>query len=125
MLRINPADCKNPEPCARSPLLFIGRNRRGNWVVRDQSGLLRGLFVTRREASRFALGENGRRPRAIVMVPGLLELDISGPKIDAANDSMTVSGADSVSALNGERAGVAGYIVLSPPWPALQPRSGA
>jgi len=80
MLRIDSADCKNPEPCARSPLLFIGRNQRGNWVVCDQSGLLRGLFVSRGEASRFALGENGRRPQAIVMVPGILELDISGSK---------------------------------------------
>ena len=93
MLRIDPADCKNPEPCARSPLLFIGRNQRGNWVVCDQSGLLRGLFVSRGEASRFALGENGHRPQAIVMVPGILELDISGSKTNAANDSMTVSGA--------------------------------
>src|SRR5271157_5543379 len=96
MLRIDPADCKNPEPCARSPLLFIGRNQRGNWVVCDQSGLLRGLFVSRREASRFALGENGRRPQAIIMVSGLLELDISGSKTNAANDSMTVSGAGSL-----------------------------
>ena len=111
MLRIDPADCKNPEPCARWPLLFIGRNQRGKWVVCDQSGLLGGLFVSRREAFRFALGENGGRPQAIIMVPGLLELDISGSKTNAANDSMTVSGAGSFSALNGERAGVAGDYV--------------
>jgi hypothetical protein len=42
------------------------------------------------------------------MVPGLLELDIRGSKTNAANDSMTVSGAGSFSALNGESAGVAG-----------------
>src|SRR5215813_10179665 len=54
----------------------IGRNSRGNWVVQDQSGLKGGLFVDRAEALRFALFENGRRPQAVVMVPGILELDL-------------------------------------------------
>jgi hypothetical protein len=31
----------------------------------------------RAEALRFAMFENGHRPRAIVMVPGVLELDLS------------------------------------------------
>jgi hypothetical protein len=66
-----------PSQCSRhSPLFFIGRNGRGNWVVRDQSGRCGGLFVDRAEALRFALFENGRRPQAVVMVPGILELDV-------------------------------------------------
>jgi hypothetical protein len=36
-----------------------------------------GLFVDRAEALKFALFENGHRPQAVVMVPGILELDMS------------------------------------------------
>ena len=63
------------EPPSRNHLFMIGRNSRGNWVVRDQAGLRGGLFVDRTEALRFALFENGRRPQAVLMVPGILELD--------------------------------------------------
>jgi hypothetical protein len=76
------------EPPARSPLLFIGRNRRGCWVARDQSGLRGGLFVNQAQAFRFALSENGGRPQAIVLVSGPLELDMSGSEKFAANDAM-------------------------------------
>jgi len=58
-------------------LFLIGRNRRGSWVVRDQRGLHGGLFVTREDALRYALFENGRRPKAVVVVPGGLELDLA------------------------------------------------
>jgi hypothetical protein len=63
---------------------MIGRNSRGNWVVRDQKGLCGGLFVDRAEAVKFAMFENGRRPQAVIMVPGILELDMSG-KPDASD----------------------------------------
>jgi hypothetical protein len=64
------------EPPSRNHLFMIGRNSRGNWVVRDQAGLRGGLFIDRTEALRFALFENGRRPQAVLMVPGILELDL-------------------------------------------------
>jgi hypothetical protein len=64
------------EPPSRNQLFMIGRNSRGNWVVRDQAGLRGGLFVDRTEALRFALFENGRRLQAVLMVPGMLELDL-------------------------------------------------
>jgi hypothetical protein len=35
-----------------------------------------GLFVDRAKALKFALFENGRKPQAVVMVPGVLELDM-------------------------------------------------
>jgi hypothetical protein len=57
---------------------MVGRNSRGNWVVRDQKGLCGGLFVDRAEAVKFAMFENGHRPQAVIMVPGILELDMSG-----------------------------------------------
>jgi hypothetical protein len=63
---------------AKSALLFIGKDSRGNWVVQDQEHLCGGLFVDRAEALRFALFENGHRPQAVIMVPGVFELDMSG-----------------------------------------------
>ena len=69
------------EPPSRSAaplsrMFHIGRNSRGNWVVKDQKGLCGGLFVDRAEALKFAMFENGNRPQAVIMVPGILELDI-------------------------------------------------
>jgi hypothetical protein len=67
-----------PPSTGRAKSLFrIGRNSRGNWVVQDQSGLCGGLFVDRAEAVKFAMFENGNRPQAVIMVPGILELDMS------------------------------------------------
>ena len=71
------------EPPSRSAaplsrMFHIGRNSRGNWVVKDQKGLCGGLFVDRAEALKFAMFENGNRPQAVIMVPGTLELDING-----------------------------------------------
>ena len=64
--------------CSNSSLFLIGKNSRGNWVVQDQKGLCGGLFVDRAEALKFAMFENGNRPQAVIMVPGTLELDMSG-----------------------------------------------
>jgi hypothetical protein len=63
---------------AKSLLFFIGQDSRGNWVVQDQEHICGGLFVGRAEALRYALFENGNRPQAVIMVPGVLELDMSG-----------------------------------------------
>ena len=79
------------EPPSRNHLFMIGRNSRGNWVVRDKAGLRGGLFIDRTEALRFALFENGRRPQAVLMVPGILELDLdqttsTAPRLEAESD---------------------------------------
>jgi hypothetical protein len=74
-----------------SSLLFIGIDSHGNWVVRDQASVCGGLFVNRSEALRFAMLENGRRPRAVIMVPGILEFSIDEPAKAAANDSTGVA----------------------------------
>jgi hypothetical protein len=59
------------------PSLFrVGKDRQGHWVVQDQEGLRCGLFVGRAEALKFAMFENGNRPQAVIMVPGVLELDL-------------------------------------------------
>ncbi|WP_084802005.1 hypothetical protein [Bradyrhizobium sp. Ec3.3] len=56
--------------------VFVGRNRRGNWVAREQSGIFGGLFVSRAHALKYALFENGHHPGAIVEVSREIELDI-------------------------------------------------
>ena len=77
-----------PSPsCSKSSMFLVGRNSRGNWVVQDQNGLRGGLFVDRAEALKFAMFENGKRPQAVIMVPGLLELDMS--RKPAASDRAT------------------------------------
>lgn len=68
----------SPEPSTRFPLFLIGKNSRGNWVVQDNRGSRGGLFVNRTEALKFAMFENGNRPQAVIMVPGILELDMAG-----------------------------------------------
>jgi len=60
------------------PLVFIGRNRKGDWVAQQQNGLYGGLFVTRAQAIKYALFENGHHPEAIVEVSRELELDWGG-----------------------------------------------
>jgi hypothetical protein len=60
-----------------SNIFLVGRNSRGQWVVQDERGLCGGLFVDRNKAIRFAMDETGKRPQAIRLVPGTLELDMS------------------------------------------------
>jgi hypothetical protein len=69
---------------SRSPLFFIGKDSHGNWVVQDQHHLCGGLFVDRVQALKFALFENGNRPQAVVMVPGILELDMTASALPGA-----------------------------------------
>jgi len=82
-------DKGEPPSTTRAKSLFrVGRNSRGNWVVQDQSGLCGGMFVNRTEAVKFAMFENGNRPQAVIVVPGILELDMSG-KPRAGGDAMS------------------------------------
>ena len=67
----------SPEPSTRIPLFMIGKDSRGNWVVQDQQGICGGLFVNRAEALKFAMFENGNRPQAVIMMPGIFELDMN------------------------------------------------
>lgn len=57
---------------------FLGKNHRGHWVVQDQAHRRGGLFVDRVAALRYAMDEAGNRPQAVIMVPGVLELDLIG-----------------------------------------------
>jgi len=74
-----------PKSCTRTSLFMIGRNSRGHWVVQDQQHKCGGLFVDRTQALRFALFENGNKPQAVIMVPGILELDTGVSSLQAAH----------------------------------------
>jgi hypothetical protein len=75
---MNKAEPPSPRASRLSPLFRVGKNSRGHWVVQDEQGLRGGLFVDRAEALKFAMFENGNRPQAVIMVPGVLELDMIG-----------------------------------------------
>jgi hypothetical protein len=64
-------------PCSRPLHFLIGKDSRGNWVVQDERRLCGGLFVDRTQALRFAMFENGNKPQAVVMVPGVFELNMN------------------------------------------------
>jgi len=66
-----------------TPLFLVGKDSHGRWVAQKQHGKTGGLFATRAAAIKFALFENGRRPEAIVSVPGVFELDMGGHALAA------------------------------------------
>jgi hypothetical protein len=72
------AEPPSPRTAPHASLFRIGKDSHGHWVVQDQQGLRGGLFVDRAEAIKFAMFENGNRPQAVIMVPGILELDTIG-----------------------------------------------
>jgi hypothetical protein len=73
---MNQAEPPSPRSSSHSSLFRVGKDSHGHWVVQDQQGLRGGLFVDRAEALKFAMFENGNRPQAVIMVPGVLELDM-------------------------------------------------
>jgi hypothetical protein len=75
--KLGQSEPPSTRPTELSRLFRIGKNSHGNWVVQDQEGLCGGLFVDCTEALKFAMFENGNRPQAVIMVPGVLELDMN------------------------------------------------
>ena len=83
---------KNAEPPSsngKSPLFRVGKDSHGHWVVQDQSGLRGGIFVDRAEALKYAMFENGNRPQAVIIVPGVLELDMNATPLPKLANSQT------------------------------------
>ncbi|MCK1333252.1 hypothetical protein IVB57_34180 [Bradyrhizobium sp. CW9] len=74
---------ERPSASRRPPVVFVGRNSRGNWVAREQSGIFGGLFLTRAQALKYALAENDHHPEAIVEVSVEIDLDIAGDRTEA------------------------------------------
>ena len=65
-------------PSCMSNLVIVGRNSRGNWVAQEKNGLFGGLFVSRAQALKYALFENGHHPEMIVELARQIELDMGG-----------------------------------------------
>ena len=63
-----------PSCSSASRIVFIGRNKGGHWVAQEQNGLYGGLFVSRAQAIKYALSENGRHPETIIELPRTIEL---------------------------------------------------
>jgi len=57
-------------------IVFIGKNSRGKWVAKEQHGLFGGLFISRAQAVKYALFENGHHPETIVEVSREIEPDM-------------------------------------------------
>jgi hypothetical protein len=77
----------NGEPPSRNgsqSCFLVGKDSHGHWVVKDQTGLRGGIFVDRAQALKYAMHEIADRMQAVVMVPGILELDMSGPNLAVA-----------------------------------------
>jgi len=72
---VEPPSCRSA-----STIVFIGKNSRGNWVAQEQNGLYGGLFVSRAQAVKHALFENGRHPETIIEVSREIELDMGGKR---------------------------------------------
>ena len=70
---------KQAEPPSRErpPVLMVGQDCRGNWVVQEQSGNCGGLFASRDAALRYVRDENRNHQRSTVMISGILELDVN------------------------------------------------
>lgn len=74
---------EGPSASRRPSLIFVGRNIRGNWVAREQSGMFGGLFLTRAQALKYALAENDHNPEFIVEVSVEMDLDIPEDRTEA------------------------------------------
>ena len=68
---LEPPSCPSP-----STIVFIGRNRRGQWVAQEQNGLYGGLFVSRAQAIKYPLLENGQHPETSVELAREIEVDM-------------------------------------------------
>ncbi|AMA61563.1 hypothetical protein BCCGELA001_29430 [Bradyrhizobium sp. CCGE-LA001] len=55
-------------------MVFVGKNRFGKWVVREQNGIFGGVFATREQALKYALFKNGQHSDSILEVSREIEL---------------------------------------------------
>ena len=71
-----------PSCSSASTIVFIGKNSSGHWVAQEQNGLYGGLFVSRAQAVKYALFENGHHPETIVELSREIELDTGSKPAD-------------------------------------------
>jgi hypothetical protein len=65
----------SPSSLATAETRLLGQDSYGHWVVQELGGRCGGIFLNRAEAVKFALFDQvNHRPRAVILVPGVLEL---------------------------------------------------
>ena len=74
-----PPSCSSP-----SAAVYVGMNKRGQWVAQEQNGLYGGLFVSRAQAVKYALFENGHHPEAIIELARNIELDMGSAPVSSS-----------------------------------------
>ena len=84
MKLVEPPSCSSPPQ-----IVFIGRDKGGRWVAREQNGLYGGLFVNRTQAIKYALCENGHHPEMIVELSREIELDMGRNTDQPSSKSVT------------------------------------
>jgi len=75
-----------PSPCPPVNFFRIGKDSQDHWVVQDDQRLCGGLFIDRAAALKFAMFESG--PQAVIMVPGIFELDLVGQTRISINEPL-------------------------------------
>lgn len=58
----------DPEPDQRGPVIRVGQDSAGHWLVQDDGGMLEGRFVSRAAAMGFARSEVHAFPGARILV---------------------------------------------------------
>ena len=70
---------RRPDPTVLSetiPFFFIGRNKRGLWIVREAEGRTGGIFLLKRSALRFAARASAPIGCATMVLAERFELDV-------------------------------------------------
>jgi hypothetical protein len=73
-----------------TPYFLVGRNSRGQWVVRERQARRGGLFNSRAEALHFAFRELGEAAGAVILVPDVLDLFEADSEATSAGRSIEV-----------------------------------
>lgn len=81
MDKIHNTEGEPPSRNGSQSCFLVGKDSRGHWVVKDPKGLRGGIFIDRAQALKYAMHEIANRIQAVIMVPGVLELDMSGPDV--------------------------------------------
>ncbi len=56
-------------PASRPPVIHVGQDRRGRWLVQDSTGQIEGVFVNRESALGFAQAERDLH-RSLIEITG-------------------------------------------------------
>ncbi len=78
MKLVEPPSCSSP-----SAIVFIGRNRRGQWVAQEQNGLYGGLFVSRAKPSNTRCSRTAIIPKQSSSCARDIELDMGNAPVSS------------------------------------------